>query len=58
MAGVRRLYQVLRAEFVLWLAAFLEVALLGVLLGIFVAILMSLGDFVRQALAARRGPGP
>jgi high affinity sulfate transporter 1 len=47
--GVRRLYRVRRSEFVLWLAAFLGVALLGVLLGIFVAILLSLADFVRRA---------
>ncbi len=47
--GVRRLYRVRRSEFVLWLAAFLGVALFGVLLGIFVAILLSLADFVRRA---------
>ena len=33
----------------LWLAAFLGVALLGVLVGILVAIVLSLGDFVRRA---------
>jgi MFS superfamily sulfate permease-like transporter len=49
VAAVRRLYQVRRCEFVLWLTAFLGVALLGVLLGIFVAILLSLADFVRRA---------
>ena len=49
VAAVRRLYRVRRSEFVLWLAAFLGVALLGVLLGIFVAILLSLADFVRRA---------
>ena len=49
VAAVRRLYRVRRSEFVLWLAAFAAVALLGVLLGIFVAILLSLGDFVRRA---------
>jgi high affinity sulfate transporter 1 len=49
VAGVRRLYRVRRSEFVLWLAAFGGVALLGVLVGIFVAILLSLGDFVRRA---------
>ncbi|HEV2823592.1 MAG TPA: SulP family inorganic anion transporter, partial [Actinomycetota bacterium] len=48
-AGVRRLYRVRRSECVLWLAAFLGVALLGVLLGIFVAILLSLANFVRRA---------
>ena len=47
--AVRRLYKVRRSEFVLWLAAFGGVALLGVLLGIFVAILLSLADFVRRA---------
>jgi high affinity sulfate transporter 1 len=47
--AVRRLYQVRRSEFVLWLAAFLGVALLGVLVGIFTAILLSLADFVRRA---------
>jgi high affinity sulfate transporter 1 len=49
VAGVRHLYQVRRSEFVLWLAAFLGVALLGVLPGIFAAIVLSLGDFVRRA---------
>jgi high affinity sulfate transporter 1 len=49
VAAVRRLYRVRRSEFVLWLAGFLGVALLGVLLGIFVAILLSLADFVRRA---------
>jgi high affinity sulfate transporter 1 len=47
--AVRRLYRVRRPEFVLWLAAFLGVALLGVLVGILVAIVLSLGDFVRRA---------
>ena len=47
--AVRRLYRVRRPEFVLWLAAFGGVALLGVLVGILVAILLSLGDFVRRA---------
>jgi high affinity sulfate transporter 1 len=49
VAAVRRLYQVRRSEFVLWLAAFLGVALLGVLPGIFAAIVLSLADFVRRA---------
>ena len=49
VAAVRRLYRVRGSEFVLWLAAFLGVALLGVLVGIFVAILLSLADFVRRA---------
>jgi MFS superfamily sulfate permease-like transporter len=48
-AAVRRLYQVRRSEFVLWLAAFVGVALLGVLLGILAAIVLSLGDFIRRA---------
>ena len=47
--AVRRLYRVRRPEFMLWLAAFLGVALLGVLVGILVAIVLSLGDFVRRA---------
>ena len=47
--AVGRLYRVRRPEFVLWLAAFLGVALLGVLVGILVAIVLSLGDFVRRA---------
>jgi MFS superfamily sulfate permease-like transporter len=49
VAAVRRLYRVRRSEFVLWLAAFAGVALLGVLVGIFTAILLSLADFVRRA---------
>jgi len=49
VAAVRRLYRVRRSEFVLWLAAFGGVALLGVLMGIFVAILLSLADFIRRA---------
>ena len=48
-AAVRRLYQVRRSEFVLWLAAFVGVALLGVLVGILAAIVLSLGDFIRRA---------
>jgi MFS superfamily sulfate permease-like transporter len=44
VAAVRRLWRVRRSEFVLWLAAFLGVALLGVLVGIFIAILLSLAD--------------
>jgi high affinity sulfate transporter 1 len=48
-AAVRRLYQVRRSEFILWLAAFVGVALLGVLLGIAAAIVLSLGDFIRRA---------
>ena len=47
--AVRRLSRVRRPEFVLWLAAFGGVALLGVLVGILVAIVLSLGDFVRRA---------
>jgi high affinity sulfate transporter 1 len=47
--AVRHLYQVRRSEFVLWLAAFVGVALLGVLVGIIAAIVLSLGDFIRRA---------
>jgi Sulfate permease family len=50
VAAVRRLYRVRRSEFVLWLAAFFGVALLGVLLGIFVAIL-------RRWPTSSAGPG-
>ena len=49
VAAVQRLYRVRRSEFVLWLAAFGGVALFGVLMGIFTAILLSLADFVRRA---------
>jgi high affinity sulfate transporter 1 len=49
VGAVRRLLRVRRSEFVLWLTAFAGVALLGVLLGIFVAILLSLADFTRRA---------
>jgi high affinity sulfate transporter 1 len=49
VAAVRRLHRVRRSEFVLWLAAFGGVALLGVLVGVFMAILLSLADFVRRA---------
>jgi high affinity sulfate transporter 1 len=49
VAAVGRLSRVRRSEFVLWLAAFGGVALLGVLVGIFAAILLSLADFVRRA---------
>jgi high affinity sulfate transporter 1 len=47
--AVRRLYQVRRSEFILWLAAFAGVALLGVLWGIAAAIALSLGNFIRRA---------
>jgi high affinity sulfate transporter 1 len=47
--AVRHLYRVRRSEFVLWLAAFVGVALLGVLVGIATAIVLSLGDFIRRA---------
>jgi high affinity sulfate transporter 1 len=43
------LWQIRRAESVLWLAAFLGVLFLGVLAGVFVAIVLSLADFVRRA---------
>ena len=48
VGAVSRLWQVRRTEFVLWLAAFLGVALVGVLRGIVIAIVLSLGDFVRR----------
>jgi high affinity sulfate transporter 1 len=46
---IRSLWRIRRTEFVLWLAAFLGVLFLGVLAGVFVAIVLSLGDFVRRA---------
>ena len=46
---IRRLWRMRRVEFALWAAAFLGVALLGVLPGVFVAIVLSLVDFVRRA---------
>jgi high affinity sulfate transporter 1 len=44
-----RLIRVRRSEFFLFLGAFLAVAALGVLRGIFVAILLALGNFIRRA---------
>ena len=49
LAEVARLWRMSRIEFALWAAAFLGVALLGVLPGVFVAIVLSLVDFVRRA---------
>jgi MFS superfamily sulfate permease-like transporter len=49
LRGIRRLWRLSRTEFALWAAAFLGVALLGVLPGVFVAIVLSLVDFVRRA---------
>ncbi|MGZ8630754.1 MAG: SulP family inorganic anion transporter [Actinomycetota bacterium] len=46
---IERLWRMSRTEFALWAAAFLGVALLGVLPGVFVAIVLSLVDFVRRA---------
>jgi MFS superfamily sulfate permease-like transporter len=46
---MRHLYQVRRAEFVLSVAAFLGVVLLGVLPGIAVAIALSVGNVFRRA---------
>lgn len=48
-AEIARLWRMRRAEFALWAAAFLGVALLGVLPGVFVAIVLSLVDFVQRA---------
>lgn len=47
--GVRRLRQIRPAEFWLSLACFLGVAVLGVIAGIFLAIALALGQFVRRA---------
>jgi high affinity sulfate transporter 1 len=49
LRAVIRLLRVRRSEFFLFLGAFLAVALLGVLRGIFVAILLALGNFIRRA---------
>jgi len=49
VAEIRRLWRMRRTEFALWAAAFLGVAVLGVLPGVFVAIVLSLVDFVRRA---------
>jgi MFS superfamily sulfate permease-like transporter len=46
---VLRLLRIRRSEFYLFLGAFLSVALLGVLRGIFVSILLALGNFIRRA---------
>ena len=48
LAGMRWLWRVRRAEFLLCLAALLGVTLIGVLQGIVVAVVLSLGDFVRR----------
>jgi high affinity sulfate transporter 1 len=47
--GMRRLYRVRRAEFLLALASFLAVAVFGVLNGIAIAVGLSLLDFIRRA---------
>ena len=46
---IARLWRMRRTEFVLWATAFLGVAVLGVLPGVFVAIVLSLVDFVQRA---------
>jgi high affinity sulfate transporter 1 len=48
-AGVRKLYRVRKMEFVLSIACFLGVAVLGVIEGIFIAIALALLDFIRRA---------
>jgi high affinity sulfate transporter 1 len=49
IAGTRHLYHVRRAEFILSVAAFLGVVLLGVLPGIAVAVALSVGNVFRRA---------
>jgi MFS superfamily sulfate permease-like transporter len=49
IAGTRRLYVVRRVEFVLSMAAFLGVVLLGVLPGIAIAVALSVGNVFRRA---------
>ena len=48
-AGVRKLYRVHKTEFALSIACFLGVALLGVIEGIFIAVALSLLNFIRRA---------
>jgi high affinity sulfate transporter 1 len=48
-AGVRKLYRLRKTEFVLSIACFLGVAVLGVIQGIFIAVALALLDFVRRA---------
>jgi high affinity sulfate transporter 1 len=48
-AGVRKLYRVHRTEFALSMACFLGVAVLGVIEGIFIAVALSLLNFIRRA---------
>lgn len=49
LSAMRWLWRVRRSEFVLAVVAFLGVALVGVLEGIVVAVLLSLGNFIRRA---------
>ncbi len=49
VAEMRWLWQVRRSEFVLSLGALLGVTLIGVLEGVVVAVVLSLGNFVRRA---------
>src|SRR5215204_3702397 len=48
-AGVRKLYQVHRTEFAVSMVCFLGVAVLGVIEGIFIAVALSLLNFIRRA---------
>jgi high affinity sulfate transporter 1 len=47
--AVRWLWRVRRSEFLLSLGAFLGVVLIGVLEGLLIAVLLSLGNFIRRA---------
>jgi high affinity sulfate transporter 1 len=49
VAGVRKLYRLRKTEFLLSIACFLGVAVLGVIQGIFIAVGLALLDFVRRA---------
>jgi MFS superfamily sulfate permease-like transporter len=49
LKSLRRLYQVRRGEFALSIASFLGVALLGVIQGIFIAVLLALLGFIVRA---------
>ena len=49
ISGIRKLYRLRRSEFLLAIACFLSVALLGVLLGILIAIGLALLSFIKRS---------
>ncbi len=48
--GVRRLFRARRSEGIVWAVTVAAVTTIGVLEGIFLAVVLSLGDFVRRAI--------